>query len=126
MVHPVGREAKKALLAHLIQASDWHQVLVFTRMKHGANRAGRIPDEKQGITAMAIHGNKSQGARNALADFKSGKLWVLVATDIAAAASTSTSCRTSSTSTCPTCRKTTCTASAAPAWFRAAPAARPA
>ncbi len=83
-VHPVGREMKKDLLTHLIQANDWHQVLVFTRMKHGANRLAEHLN-KQGITAMAIHGNKSQGARTkALADFKSGALTCLVATDIAA------------------------------------------
>ena len=83
-VHPVDRERKKDLLAHLIQKHDWHQVLVFTRMKHGANRLVEFLD-KQGITAMAIHGNKSQSARTrALADFKSGDLQVLVATDIAA------------------------------------------
>jgi ATP-dependent RNA helicase RhlE len=83
-VHPVGRELKKDLLTHLIKTNDWHQVLVFTRMKHGANR---LVEHllKQGISAMAIHGNKSQGARTkALAEFKSGELRVLVATDIAA------------------------------------------
>jgi ATP-dependent RNA helicase RhlE len=83
-VHPVGREMKKELLAHLVRSNDWDQVLVFTRMKHGANR---LTDylEGVGISAMAIHGNKSQAARTkALADFKSGKLRVLVATDIAA------------------------------------------
>jgi ATP-dependent RNA helicase RhlE len=83
-VHPVGRERKKDLLAHLIKSGDWHQVLVFTRMKHGANRLTEFLNE-QGITAMAIHGNKSQGARTkALADFKTNDLQVLVATDIAA------------------------------------------
>jgi ATP-dependent RNA helicase RhlE len=83
-VHPVGREMKKDLLCHLIKDNDWHQVLVFTRMKHGANR---LVEHllKQGISAMAIHGNKSQSARTkALADFKKGELTVLVATDIAA------------------------------------------
>jgi len=83
-VHPVGREMKKDLLTHLIKDNDWHQVLVFTRMKHGANR---LVEHllKQGISAMAIHGNKSQTARTkALADFKKGELQVLVATDIAA------------------------------------------
>src|SRR5436309_5399445 len=83
-VHPVGRELKKDLLTHLIKSNDWHQVLVFTRMKHGANR---LVEHllKQDISAMAIHGNKSQSARTkALADFKSGELTVLVATDIAA------------------------------------------
>ena len=83
-VHPVGREMKKDLLVHLIKENDWHQVLVFTRMKHGANR---LVEHllKQDISAMAIHGNKSQTARTkALADFKRGDLQVLVATDIAA------------------------------------------
>jgi ATP-dependent RNA helicase RhlE len=83
-LHPVGRERKKDLLAHLIKQGDWHQVLVFTRMKHGANRLTEFLNE-QGISAMAIHGNKSQGARTkALADFKANDLQVLVATDIAA------------------------------------------
>ena len=83
-IHPVGRERKKELLAHLIKQGDWHQVLVFTRMKHGANRLTDYLND-HGITAMAIHGNKSQGARTkALAEFKSGELQVLVATDIAA------------------------------------------
>ena len=83
-IHPVGRERKKELLAHLIRQGDWHQVLVFTRMKHGANRLAEYLND-HGISAMAIHGNKSQGARTkALADFKSGDLQVLVATDIAA------------------------------------------
>ena len=83
-VHPVGRDRKKELLAHLIRGGDWHQVLVFTRMKHGANRLAEYLNDA-GITAMAIHGNKSQSARTkALADFKSGSLQVLVATDIAA------------------------------------------
>ncbi|MEP7138871.1 MAG: DEAD/DEAH box helicase [Caldimonas sp.] len=83
-VHPVGREMKKDLLVHLVKDNDWHQVLVFTRMKHGANR---LVEHllKHDITAMAIHGNKSQTARTkALADFKKGDLQVLVATDIAA------------------------------------------
>jgi ATP-dependent RNA helicase RhlE len=83
-VHPVSRERKKELLAHLIRQGDWHQVLVFTRMKHGANRLTDYLND-QGISAMAIHGNKSQTARTkALADFKRGELQVLVATDIAA------------------------------------------
>ncbi len=83
-VHPVGRERKKELLAHLIKKGNWHQVLVFTRMKHGANRLTDYLNDHD-ISAMAIHGNKSQGARTkALADFKNGDLQVLVATDIAA------------------------------------------
>jgi ATP-dependent RNA helicase RhlE len=80
----VGREAKKDLLAHLIKTQKWQQVLVFTRMKHGANRLCEFLN-KSDISAMAIHGNKSQGARTkALAEFKTGDLTVLVATDIAA------------------------------------------
>ena len=83
-VHPVDRERKRDLLAHLIKAQNWRQVLVFTRTKHGANRLVEQLD-KDGITALAIHGNKSQSARTrALAEFKSGDLQVLVATDIAA------------------------------------------
>jgi ATP-dependent RNA helicase RhlE len=83
-VHPVSRERKKELLAHLIKSGDWHQVLVFTRMKHGANRLTDYLNDQR-ISAMAIHGNKSQTARTkALADFKRGELQVLVATDIAA------------------------------------------
>ena len=83
-VHPVGRERKKELLAHLIKKGNWHQVLVFMRMKHGCNRLAEYLNDN-GITAMPIHGNKSQTARTkALADFKKGALQVLVATDIAA------------------------------------------
>ena len=83
-VHPVGRDMKKDLLAHLIKSNDWDQVLVFTRMKSGANKLVEFL-EKSGISAMAIHGNKSQSARTkALAEFKTGDLTVLVATDIAA------------------------------------------
>lgn len=83
-VHPVDRDRKRELLTHLIKTNNWHQVLVFTRMKHGANRLVEYL-LKQDVTAMAIHGNKSQSARTrALADFKSGDLQVLVATDIAA------------------------------------------
>lgn len=83
-VHPVNRGGKRALLSNLIQDGDWKQVLVFTRTKHGADRlAGQL--EKDGLTAAAIHGNKSQGARTkALAQFKKGSVRVLVATDIAA------------------------------------------
>ena len=83
-IHPVGRDRKKELLAHLIRQGDWHQVLVFMRTKHGCNRLTDYLNDQR-ITAMAIHGNKSQGARTkALADFKTGELRVLVATDIAA------------------------------------------
>jgi len=80
----VDKKQKSALLTQLIRDNDWQQVLVFSRTKHGANRLARYLDEK-GIRAAAIHGNKSQGARTkALADFKRGKVKVLVATDIAA------------------------------------------
>ena len=84
LVHPVDRVRKRELLSFLVSSGDWHQVLVFTRTKHGANRLARQL-ESDGLTATAIHGNKSQGARTrALADFKSNKVQVLVATDIAA------------------------------------------
>jgi len=83
-VLPVDKRRKRELLSHRIGKHNMQQVLVFTRTKHGANRlAGQLVDD--GINATAIHGNKSQGARTrALADFKSGKASVLVATDIAA------------------------------------------
>ncbi len=83
-VYHVDKDRKRELLSHLINEGQWKQVLVFTRTKHGANRlTGQL--EKDGITAVAIHGNKSQNARTkALADFKEGKVRVLVATDIAA------------------------------------------
>ncbi|RON76983.1 DEAD/DEAH box helicase [Pseudomonas fluorescens] len=75
---------KRALLAHLITAGAWEQVLVFTRTKHGANRLAEYLD-KHGLPAVAIHGNKSQNARTkALADFKANQVRILVATDIAA------------------------------------------
>jgi len=81
---PVDKSKKTALLTHLIKQGDWQQVLVFSRTKHGANKIAKILESKN-ITATAIHGNKSQGARTrALADFKAGKVRVLVATDIAA------------------------------------------
>jgi ATP-dependent RNA helicase RhlE len=83
-VHLVDRDRKIDLLTHLIKDGNWHQVLVFTRTKHGANRLAEKLD-KSGISATAIHGNKSQNARTrALADFKTNALQVLVATDIAA------------------------------------------
>ncbi len=80
----VDQKAKRHLLAHLIKEHAWFQVLVFTRTKHGANRLAEQLT-KGGIPSLAIHGNKSQNARTrALAEFKSGDLQVLVATDIAA------------------------------------------
>ena len=84
VIHPVGRGKKKALLAHIIQEQNWSQVLVFTRTKFGANNVAEFLT-KNGIHAMALHGNKSQTARTqALAGFKSGDIRALVATDIAA------------------------------------------
>ena len=84
LLHPCDMDRKGDLLSHLIRSNDWQQVLVFSRTKHGANRmAERLV--REGVTAAAIHGNKSQGARTrALADFKAGALRVLVATDLAA------------------------------------------
>jgi ATP-dependent RNA helicase RhlE len=84
VVYPVDRHRKRELLAHKIGAENWRQVLVFTRTKHGANRlAKQLEDD--GLSCAAIHGNKSQSARlRALNDFKSGKVRVLVATDVAA------------------------------------------
>jgi ATP-dependent RNA helicase RhlE len=83
-VHPVDRNRKRELLSHLIKDGDWQQVLIFTRTKHGANK---LTEQlaTDGISAAAIHGNKSQGARTkALDDFKRGSIRALVATDIAA------------------------------------------
>ncbi|MDH0303875.1 MULTISPECIES: DEAD/DEAH box helicase [unclassified Pseudomonas] len=83
-VYRLPASHKRALLAHLITLGAWEQVLVFTRTKHGANRLAEYL-EKHGLTAAAIHGNKSQNARTkALADFKANTVRVLVATDIAA------------------------------------------
>ena len=83
-VHFVDKNRKRELLSQLIGEGNWQQVLVFTRTKHGANHLAEQLN-KDGIRSAAIHGNKSQGARTrALADFKSGGIRVLVATDIAA------------------------------------------
>jgi len=84
VVHYVDKKRKRELLSFLIGSGNWKQVLVFSRTKHGANKLAQQL-EQDGLTAAAIHGNKSQGARTkALADFKRGKVRVLVATDIAA------------------------------------------
>ncbi|MDP1558659.1 MAG: DEAD/DEAH box helicase [Nitrosomonas sp.] len=84
VMHPVDRVRKQELLSHLINSQNWRQVLVFMRTKHGANKLAKQL-ETDGISSAAIHGNKSQGARTkALADFKTGTVRVLVATDIAA------------------------------------------
>ena len=83
-VHYVKKDKKKNLLAFLIHTGKWNQVLVFTRTKHGANKLCEFLN-KNNIPSLAIHGNKSQGARTtALKDFKAKKIRVLVATDIAA------------------------------------------
>lgn len=82
--HLVGRGKKKTLLAHIIESKNWSQVLVFVRTKFGANNVAEFLT-KHGISAMALHGNKSQSARTqALSGFKSGAIRALVATDIAA------------------------------------------
>jgi ATP-dependent RNA helicase RhlE len=84
VIHPVDKGRKRELLSHMIGSNNWRQVLVFTRTKHQANRLTKQLG-LDGLSAAAIHGNKTQGARTkALADFKSGKTRVLVATDIAA------------------------------------------
>jgi ATP-dependent RNA helicase RhlE len=84
IVYPVDKNRKRELLSHRIGKENWRQVLVFTRTKHGANRLATQLDS-DGITATAIHGNKSQSARTrALQDFKNGTVRVLVATDLAA------------------------------------------
>ena len=83
-IYPADKGQKPAMLVKLIKDGNWRQVLVFSRTKHGANKLSHYLNE-QGITSAPIHGNKSQGARTrALADFKSGEVRVLVATDIAA------------------------------------------
>ncbi|PZU40168.1 MAG: RNA helicase [Acidovorax sp.] len=84
VIHPVGRGKKKQVLLHIIQEHDWSQVLVFTRTKFGANNVAEYLT-KNGVSAMALHGNKSQSARTqALEGFKTGQIRALVATDIAA------------------------------------------
>ena len=84
VIHPVDSKRKSELLSHLIKTHQWKQVLVFMRTKHSANRLA-IKLANDGITSMAIHGNKSQNARSAaLEQFKNGAIRVLVATDIAA------------------------------------------
>ncbi|HWL63699.1 MAG TPA: DEAD/DEAH box helicase [Steroidobacteraceae bacterium] len=78
------KDHKRHLLAHLINEGNWHQVLVFTRTKHGANRLAEHLS-RTGIAALPIHGNKSQNARvRALNDFKDNRIVALVATEVAA------------------------------------------
>ncbi len=84
IIYPVDKKRKRELLSFMIGSKNWQQVLVFTRTKHCANK---LCDQlmEDGLTAETFHGNKSQGARTrALANFKSGKVRILVATDIAA------------------------------------------
>jgi ATP-dependent RNA helicase RhlE len=84
VVHPVARERKRELLAHLIRSRDLKQVLVFASTRLGANRLA-YQLNREGIHAAAIHGDKTQTERlQALADFKAGKVGILVATDVAA------------------------------------------
>lgn len=83
-IHMVDKSRKRELLAHLITENNWSQVLVFCRTKHGTNRLTEHLNKK-GIVTLAIHGNKSQGARTrALSEFKAGTIRVLLATDIVA------------------------------------------
>jgi len=80
----VPKDQKRALLGKLLNDRDIEKVLIFTRTKHGANRVAKHLDQMN-INSDAIHGNKSQNARQkALKDFKSGRIRALVATDIAA------------------------------------------
>ena len=83
-VYTVASNQKRELLSSLIRDGKWNQVLVFTRTKHGANKLTQQL-MNDGVSAAAIHGNKSQAARTrALADFKAGEIRTLIATDIAA------------------------------------------
>ena len=84
IVYVVDADRKRELISHLIGAKNWHQVLVFVRTRHGADYLAKEMC-KDGLKTAAIHGEKSQGARDkALASFKSGEVRVLVATDVAA------------------------------------------
>jgi ATP-dependent RNA helicase RhlE len=83
-IHPVDTSRKSELLIHLIKKEKWKQALVFTRTKHGANRLTKKLIQAH-ITAVAIHGNKTQNYRTrALDDFKKNRVKILVATDVAA------------------------------------------
>jgi ATP-dependent RNA helicase RhlE len=84
VAYRVQKDHKRHLLAHLILSGNWHQVLIFTRTKHGANRLSEQL-QRAGINSAAIHGNKSQAARvRALEDFKANRIVALVATEVAA------------------------------------------
>jgi ATP-dependent RNA helicase RhlE len=83
LVYGIGKEYKRELISYLIGSNNWKQVLVFVRTKHGADRLEKQLIE-DGIRTAALHGDKTQGARNkALEFFKTGKVQVLVATDVA-------------------------------------------
>lgn len=83
-IYGIKKEYKRELVSWLIGNGNWQQVLIFVRTKHGADRLHKQL-MKDGIRCMALHGDKSQGARNrALESFKSGKITALVATDVAA------------------------------------------
>jgi ATP-dependent RNA helicase RhlE len=94
VIHPVGRGKKKQVLLHIIQENNWSQVLVFTRTKFGANNVAEYLT-KNGVSAMALHGNKSQSARTqALEGFKTAncaRWWQQISRH---AASTLTNCPT--------------------------------
>jgi len=84
IAYGVEQAQKRHLLSYLIKKDSWYQVLVFVRTKHGANRLAKQL-VKEGISASAIHGDKSQGARTrALKEFKEGELQALIATNVAA------------------------------------------
>ncbi len=84
IVHKTNRTQKRHLLSHLIKEQAWYRVLIFTRTKHGANRLCKQLGQS-GIPSRAIHGNKSQSARNkAMDEFRKGDIQALVATDVAA------------------------------------------
>jgi ATP-dependent RNA helicase RhlE len=84
VAYRLPKDHKRHLLAHLIKDGNWHQVLIFTRTKHGANRLAEQLG-RSGIPSLPIHGNKSQNARvRALEDFKANRIIALVATEVAA------------------------------------------
>ena len=84
MVYGVDEDRKRELLSYIIGSKNWRQVLIFVRTKQGADELAKEM-KKDGIETAAIHGDKSQGARErGLADFKEGKIRALIATDVAA------------------------------------------
>jgi ATP-dependent RNA helicase RhlE len=131
VVYFVPKASKNSLLLHLLEGQNIKRTLLFTRTKHGADKIAKFL-KKENVRADAIHGDKSQSARqNALANFKSGKLKVLVATDIAARGIDVDALEHVINYDLPMCRKPMCTALAVPAapvpmvpLFRSATAAR--